>query len=136
MRQRHSFCRLACHLVCSTKHRLPFLETEEECDTLLCFMEMKARELDCFVEERGGWREHIHLLVQWRSTVRLSELYGQMKGLSATMWRRRFPDRPFKWEDGVFAKSVDPDRADDLRRYIRDQWSRHESGLLIPELEP
>ena len=135
MKQRHSFCRLACHLVCSTKNRGAFIESEEECATLLRFMAQKARELGCFVEEGGGWHEHVHLLLQFRATILLSDLYGQMKGFSATMWRRRFPDRPFKWEDGVYVKSVDPDQSDDLREYIRNQWRRHDDRLLLPHLE-
>jgi REP element-mobilizing transposase RayT len=99
-------------------------------------MASKARDLDCYVEEQGGWREHVHLLVQTRTSTRLSDLYGQMKGFGATMWRRRFPGRPFKWEDGVYVKSVDPDLCDDLREYLRTQWRRHESGLIVPVMEP
>jgi REP element-mobilizing transposase RayT len=127
---------MACHLVCSTKHRLPLMGSEEDCETILLFMAHKARELEGFVEEAGGWREHVHLLLQFRPTQPVTALYGQMKGFSATMWRRRFPDRPFKWEDGVFLKTVDPDRADDLRVYIRQQWQRHESGLVVAHMEP
>ena len=133
--QRHSFTRMACHLVCSTKHRLLHLETEEDCEVILGFMAIKARELGGYVEAAGGWRDHVHLLLQFRPTRAVVELYGQMKGFSAAMWRRRFPGRPFKWQDGVFLKTVDPDRSDDLRMYIRGQWRRHESGLVVAELE-
>ncbi len=135
MKQRHSNCRLVYHLVLITKHRQRLLDDPGEVEVLLSFMKTKARELDSYIEEGGGWRDHLHLLLQSRPTVRLSDLYGQIKGYGAFMWRKRLPGRPFKWTDGVFARTVDPDDCDELRNYIQNQWQRHESGLLIPEYE-
>ena len=135
MKQRHSNCRLVYHVVVHTKCREHLIASPGDVETLLTFMKSKAHDLDSYIEEGGGWREHLHLLLQSRPTVRLSDLYGQLKGYSATMWRKRYPDRPFKWGDGVFAKSVDPDNCFELREYIRNQWRRHESGLLVPEFE-
>jgi REP element-mobilizing transposase RayT len=135
MKQRHSFCRLAFHVVLHSKYRQPMISTPEEVEILLTFMKSKAHELDSYIEVGGGWRDHIHLLLQSRPTIRLSELYGQLKGYSTTMWRRRFLERPSKWGDGVFAKTIDPDRCDELRTYIKYQWPRQEQGLVLNELE-
>ena len=85
--------------------------------------------------EGGGWKDHLHLLLQSRPTIRLCDLYGQLKGYGATMWRKRFADRPFKWGDGMFARTADPDNCGELRSYIRNQWKRHENGLLVPDFE-
>jgi len=135
MKQRHSYCRLAVHLVFHTKYREHLIRKPSDLEFLFDAMKKKAHDLDCYIEEFGGWRDHCHLLAQLRATVRLSDLYSQLKGYSAKAWMKCFPERPYKWGDGVYAKTVDPDRCDDLRRYIRRQWSRHESGLLVPEWE-
>jgi REP element-mobilizing transposase RayT len=111
------------------------IEEPDEVDILLTFMKSKAHALDSYIEEGGGWRDHLHLLLQSRPTIKLSDLYGQLKGYGAAMWRKRFPDRPFRWGDGVFGKTVDPDNCDELRKYIRHQWRHHESGLTLPEYE-
>jgi REP element-mobilizing transposase RayT len=135
MKQRHSNCRLVYHLVLHTKYRLPLICEPCDVEILLGFMKTKAYQLDSYIEEGGGWRDHIHLLLQSRPTISLSVVYGQLKGYSATMWRKRFPNSPFKWGDGVFAKSIDPDECQDLRAYIRYQWRHHENGLVVPGYE-
>ena len=116
MKQRHSNCRFAYHLVMHTKYRQQLICQPGDVAALLTFMKTKAHALDSYIEEGGGWRDHLHLLLQSRPTVRLSDLYGQLKGYSATMWKRRFPHRPFVWGDGVYGKTVDPDQCDPLRQ--------------------
>ncbi len=135
MKQRHSNCRLLYHLVLHTKYRQPLIDDTGDVKILLTFMKSKAHALDAYIEAGGGWRDHLHLLLQSRPTIKLSELYGQLKGYSATMWRKRLPGRPFKWGDGVFAKTVDPDKCDALRKYIKCQWRHHENGLVLLEYE-
>ena len=135
MKQRHSFCRLEYHLVFHTKQRQQMIRQPGEIEFLLNIMRDKAHELDSYIQEGGGWKDHLHLLIESRPTVRLSEVYGQLKGKSAFLWRKKFPGRLFKWGDGVFAESVDPGQCDRLRIYIRSQWRNHEIGETLPRYE-
>jgi REP element-mobilizing transposase RayT len=99
-------------------------------------MRAKAHDLDAWIEEVGGWREHVHLLLRTRPTTTLADVYGQIKGFSSWSWRKRWPERPFGWGDGVWAMTVDPMNCEGLRVYIRDQRQHHERRALIAEWEP
>lgn len=124
------------HLVFHTKNRERFIEGDEEEQLLFGLMKQKAHEVDAWIEEFGGWREHVHLLLRARPTIALSEVYGQMKGLSAWAWRKEWPERPFGWGDGVWAVTVDPENCQALREYIRNQRQHHDSRSLIAVWEP
>ena len=135
MKQQHSFHRNFFHLVFSTKNREHLIESPEEGRTLAQFFELKAHDLDAYLEEFGCWRDHVHLLVRVPPKLALADLYGQMKGFSVHAWRKRNPDRPFKWQDGVYSVAVDPDNSDGLRKYIREQWNHHDNRTSIPQWE-
>jgi putative transposase len=136
MKQRHSFTNLLYHLVFRTKNREHFILGEPEENNLLVSMRAKAHELDAWIEEFGGWREHVHLLVRARPTIALSDVYGQLKGFASWEWRRQWPDRPFGWGDGVYVVTVDPDNCDGLRAYIRNQRTHHGDGTIVTSWEP
>jgi putative transposase len=135
MKQRHSYHRLWYHLVFHTKNRERLLESRSDEAFLLSQMKSKAHEIDATIEEFGAWRDHVHVLLRTVPTLALSDLCRQLKGYSATQWRKAFPDRPFKWGDGAYSITVDPDHCERLREYIRDQWRRHESKNVVPEFE-
>jgi putative transposase len=135
MRQRHSYHRLWYHLVFHTKNRERLLHGQEDVALLFGLMKRKAHDLDIYIESFGGWREHVHVLFRAGPTLPLCEIYRQLKGYSAAEWNRLDPDRPFKWGDGAYSITVDPDRCDDLRRYIHQQWYRHDDGDTVAALE-
>ena len=112
------------------------IASPEDGRRLAQFFTVKAHDLDSFLEEFGCWKDHVHLLVRVPPKLALAKLYGQMKGFATHAWLKKNPERPFGWQDGVYSKTVDPDHCDDLRRYIRNQWDRHESGSLISHWEP
>jgi putative transposase len=136
MKQRHSYTNLLYHLVFRTKHRERFIVTLEEEQNLYSYIEVKAHNLDVFVEEIGGWYEHVHLLLRARPTMALADVYGQLKGFSTHSWRRRYPEKPFKWGDGVYCVTVDYSNCNQLRMYIRNQKTHHETGDIVSQWEP
>jgi putative transposase len=136
MKQRHSYTKLLYHIVCCTKRREHLILDVEHEQAINSFMKVKAHQLDAYIEEFGGWRDHIHFLVRARPTIALSDLYRQLKGFSAYSWRKQFPEDPFKWADGVFAATVDPDNCDDLRAYVRNQHKHHTENSLVAKWEP
>jgi len=136
MKQRHSYTDLLYHLVFRTKYRTPFIDNEEVEATLYGFLRSKANDLDAWIEEIGGWTEHVHLLLRSRPSVALSTVYGQMKGFAAWAWHKHWPDRAFGWDDGVWAKTVDPEDCDALREYIRNQRRHHAQKSELRRWEP
>ncbi|MCP4675129.1 MAG: hypothetical protein GY854_06410 [Deltaproteobacteria bacterium] len=64
------------------------------------------------------------------------DVYGQLKGFSTWSWRKRWPDKPFGWSDGVYAVTVDPENCQGLRNYIRNQHAHHGDGTTVPHWEP
>ena len=136
MKQRRSSTNLLYHLVFHTKGREPFIVGDEEERALFTYLRQKAHDLDAWIEEYGAWRDHVHLLLRTRPTMALSEVYGQMKGFAAWAWRKRWPDRPFNWGDGVWAVSVSPGSYDELRAYVRVQRLHHAEGSVQAHWEP
>ena len=135
MKQRHSYTNLMYHVVMRTKQREDFIQGNTEEELLFSHMKKKAHDLDAWIEEFGGWVDHIHILLRIRPTSSLSTVYGQLKGFSAWSWKERWPDRPFSWADGVYAVTVDPYNCQDLRNYIRNQRDHHTKKLLISRWE-
>ncbi len=135
MKQQHSFHRLWYHLVFHTKNREQLIESRDDEKFLFVQMKAKAHDIDVYIEEFGAWRDHVHVLMRAAPTWALSDLYRQLKGYSSTQWRKNVPDRPFKWGDGAYSCTVDPDNCNLLKQYIADQWQRHEQRLLLPEFE-
>jgi REP element-mobilizing transposase RayT len=103
---------------------------------LFGFMRAKAHDLDAYIEEMGGWRDHVHLLMRIRPTIALADVYRQLKGFSSRAWHTKFPDAPFGWADGVFAVTVNPYDCDALRSYIRNQHAHHDGGKTVAQWEP
>ena len=135
MKQQHSYHRLYFHLVFSTKNRERLIDSPDDGGTIAGFFKIKAHDLDAFVEEFGCWRDHVHVLVRIPPKLALATLYGQMKGFATHALLERDPDHPFRWQDGVFSVTVDPDNCEELRRYIRNQWQHHETGEAIDRWE-
>ena len=88
------------------------------------------------ISKSSAHGEHVHLLVRTRPTIQLSELYRQLKGFSTYSWRKRYPDKPFKWADGAFSMTADPFNCEPLREYIRHQPRHHHEKTIIPMWEP
>ena len=135
MKQRHSFTYLLYHLVFRTKGREHLIDDKREL-ALFGFLRTKAHDLDAYIEEIGGWREHVHLLMRIRPTIALADVYRQLKGFSSRAWHLKYPDTAFGWADGVFAITVDPHDCTELRFYIRHQRTHHAKNLVVEKWEP
>jgi putative transposase len=135
MKQRRSFTYLFYHLVFCTKNREHFIDNSRE-SALYGFLRVKAHDLDAYIEEIDGWRDHVHLLMRTRPTIALADVYRQLKGFSSRAWHEKFPEMPFGWADGVFAVTVDPYDCTGLRSYIRNQHAHHEQQTIIKRWEP
>lgn len=84
--------------------------------------------------------DHVHLLVSFKPSTRLSDFVSQAKGGSAFRANQRVPGS-VKWARGYFARSVGKRELEVVKRYIARQFLRHPdliprvSGHLIPASE-
>ena len=85
----------------------------------------------------GAVPDHVHLLVSLHTTASVVKLVRAMKSATTTEIERADPrDRPFGWQTGYAALSVEPNDAAGLRAYIEHQKEHHSTGATRAEWEP
>ena len=136
MKQRHSYSRLFFHIAFSTRGREHLIESPAAGEIILGFMKTKADDLDTYIEEFGCWHDHVHILVRTGPSLAPATFYGQVKGYSSRAWNLKNKNMPFRWQDGVYIATVDPDQTEALRSDIRAQWTHHEQRTEIANWEP
>ncbi|MCK4489572.1 MAG: transposase [Anaerolineales bacterium] len=79
----------------------------------------------------GGTTNHIHLLVELKSTISVSDLVQFVKGSSAYIIARQIqPEVFFKWQGGYGAITVSPQNIPLVKKYIASQREHHQTGSL------
>ena len=78
--------------------------------------------------EFNGERDHVHLLVRYPPQVALSKLVGSLKGVSARLLRKEYPDHIHKylwgdhfWSPSYFAASAGGAPLQIVKEYIENQ---------------
>jgi REP element-mobilizing transposase RayT len=74
--------------------------------------------------------DHVHLLVSFRPSTRLSDFVGEVKGLASRTANQRVPGA-VRWGRGFYAASLGRKDLDEVRGYLRAQHQRHPD--LIPK---
>ena len=116
------------HFVWTTENRDAVLRGELE-----QFVHRRFRQI---TEERGltmiavnsAW-DHVHLLVRWNTTTRISDLVREWKSRTYTEWNHDEQAGPqLAWQEGCGAFSVSRHEVERLKRYIVDQKRHHRDG--------
>jgi len=121
----HCVYLLHIHLVFCVKYRCKALTAP----TLARLQDGSDRMLDalsCELIEFSGERDHVHFLIAHPPHMPVSELARRLKGRSAYVLRREFPElrrvcRGHLWSPSYFAASVGGAPLDVLKRYIDSQ---------------
>ncbi len=90
--------------------------------------------LDAFSQGIGGVEDHIHLLVGFKATHRLSDFMQELKKSSSTWVRDKIGLQEFSWQEGYSAFSVSPTTRPAVRRYIQNQENHHRHKTHQEEL--
>jgi REP element-mobilizing transposase RayT len=113
------------HIVFSTKHRRPLLDTTVEPE-LFAYLAKVCDTLCCSSHAIGAADDHLHLACSLSRGVTVSKLIQEIKQ-DSSKWIKskgvRFTD--FAWQNGYGAFSVGQSQLDDLRGYIRNQREHH-----------
>ena len=120
-----SLVRNAVHIIFSTKHRYPFIQSQIESE-LYSYLGATCNELDSQVIKIGGYTDHVHILCLLSKKIALMKLVEEVKtGSSKWMKTNGAQYENFYWQNGYGAFSVNSNELDGLIRYIENQHAHH-----------
>jgi putative transposase len=121
----HSYSEIYIHIVFATKYRERILRDEER-DQVHRIMTEAASANGLTVIEINSVADHIHVLGRMHPTCMLSHAVRDMKANTSRWINCYVPEvRPFRWQNGYYARSVDPSGVRIVRAYIRRQQEHH-----------
>ena len=123
---RHTKYRVMYHIVWIPKYRKRILQGA-----------IKNRLIELFQQcsDMNGWKieelniqpDHVHLLIQLKPSLSISDSVQRLKGGSSRIIRQEYPKLeeflwgPSFWADGYFVESVGKITEDAIRDYVRNQ---------------
>lgn len=120
------------HLVFSTKHREPWINTGFRTE-LHEYLGGIVRGLEGIPLAVGGVTDHVHLLVGLRATHRLSDVMRQLKSESSRWVHQNQRMAAFGWQEGYGAFCVGPGDLERVRSYILAQEEHHRTKTFQEE---
>ena len=125
--------RLYCHLVWTTRDRLPLIDAATAA-FLERYLRAVANRFGSEILEIGMVRTHVHILTRVPPTTSIPVLVQGLKGGSAAASNREVRTSgsgKLIWAEGYSASSVGEVALDRMRRYVRRQ-AEHHPGEAIP----
>jgi putative transposase len=121
------------HIVFSTKHRAPLIDSFIEND-LYSYMFGICKKLECDALIIGGYVDHVHILCRLSKKIALMKLLEELKGHSSKYIKTRGAAYAnFYWQDGYGAFSVAASALDKIFAYIANQKQHHTKATFQNE---
>ena len=123
------------HLVWGTWDRQPFILPTFERD-LWRELRHEVEKQKCRLLALGGTEDHVHLLVQFHSSLTVADFVQVVKG-SSSLWvnEQICPDFHFQWQGAYGAFSVGHREVPEIISYIKKQKQHHREKTTIAEFE-
>jgi putative transposase len=113
------------HFVWATHQRLPLVTDALETPLYRC-IQAEAKALGCEVLAVGGMPDHVHLIVAFHTTVSISKLMQQVKGVSSSVASDLLDHQSFfGWDDGYAVFSLSPLHRETAIAYVKRQKEHH-----------
>jgi putative transposase len=122
------------HLVWATHMRLPLIAAGNE-QSIHHLLQSEAQKQKCAVIATGGVEDHVHALIKLHTTVSVSHLVKQMKGVSSRAQSISADGDAFRWQSGYSATSIHKSLLSKVKSYVQNQKRHHTDGLVWAELE-
>jgi putative transposase len=119
-----SFGSLHCHIVFSTKHRLPQITAELQ-PRLFEYVGGIVRNHSSVFVAAGGMPDHVHLLVSLSRTNSVADMVRMIKTNSSKWLHNELALRDFQWQDGYGAFAVSFSNIDSVKAYFANQAEHH-----------
>ena len=128
-----SYISLHTHIVFATKNRLRLIHPTWR-GRLHEYLGGIVKGLDAFSQGIGGVEDHVHLLVGFKSTHRLSDFMQELKKSSSVWVHDEIGVKEFSWQEGYAAFSVSPTARPSVKNYIANQEEHHRRKSFKEEL--
>ena len=129
----HTYSSLTCHVIFSTKDRLPLIVPEAR-DGLYAYMAGIINNGLGYARKVGGTAGHVHVLADIRTTVCPADLLRDLKSNSSRWMNETFPARGrFAWQTGYGIFSVSFSAIPSVRQYIERQAEHHRAVTFKEE---
>ena len=123
-----------CHLVFSTKRRLPLITTDVQ-QSLYPLIGTIIRDEKGTLLSIGGTEDHMHILCKIHPAVSISNMTKKIKGASSKhITRHGLNGGAFEWQRGYAAFSVSQSMVPKVDTYIQNQVEHHRSSSFRDEL--
>jgi REP element-mobilizing transposase RayT len=119
-----SFGSLHCHIVFSTKHRLPQISADIQPRLFEYIGGILRNHSSCLIAA-GGMPDHVHLLASLGRTVDVAEAVRLIKSNSSGWIHRELSLPDFHWQDGYGAFAVSYSNIDQVKSYLANQEQHH-----------
>ncbi len=129
-----SLANVLLHLVFSTKHRQPFLNTPELRDVMTGYLVGTLRNLECPSLIVGVVEDHAHILCNLHRTISIAKLVEEVKKSSSARIKeegRQLCD--FHWQNGYGVFSVSQSNSPRVKKYITNQEEHHRTRTFQEE---
>lgn len=121
------------HVVFSTKHRTPFLNTPELRGTMTGYLVGTLQNIDCPSLIVGVVEDHVHILCNLSRTITIAKLVEELKtSSSARIKEEGAAVKDFYWQNGYGAFSVSQSNVEVVKTYIANQEEHHRT-VTFPE---
>ena len=131
-----SYVSLIYHIVLRTKRSLPAISESHERE-LYMYIYTFIRSHGCVLHRIGGMPDHIHLLMELRPTIALSDFMRDLK-TATSKFMKAHRDTLFPqfdgWESEYYASTVSKDGVDSVKQYIIGQKEHHRVSSFRDEL--
>lgn len=129
-----TYSQILLHIVFSTKHREPWIESGIA-ERLYPYLGGIIRTEGGVLYDIGGVEDHVHLYLRWKPDKPVSDLMRKAKSGSSLWIHETFPAlRAFAWQEGYSAFSVSKSQEDAVKRYIATQEEHHKKESFKSEL--
>ena len=129
-----TYTKLYAHLVFATKNRRQQIQLDWAPD-LHAYLGGCLKRANAIPIEIGGYKEHVHILTQFKATHCMSALLCDIKSASSHWVHQHISLKAFEWQEGYGAFSCSCEDIEDLRRYIQNQVDHHREWTFLEEYE-
>jgi putative transposase len=128
-----SFASLHCHLIFSTKNRVPLITADIQ-PRLYGYWGGICQEQGNRLIAAGGLPDHVHLLVSLSRDASVAEVVRDLKANSSKWIHETFPaSRDFAWQTGYAAFAVSFSNIAQVQKYLARQAEHHRKQTFQEE---
>jgi REP element-mobilizing transposase RayT len=128
-----SFASLHCHIIFSTKGRIPTIPADVQPRLFAYFGGILADTGNVLVAA-GGMPDHVHVLASLSRETSVAEVVRNLKANSSRWVHETFPERrAFAWQSGYGAFTVSYSNLEQVKGYLARQAEHHHKQTFQEE---